>query len=129
MRGKKSVAYAPFPRARYRRTRAVRNGWIARRDGWSPPVGRPSLCECGRSAWRGPHPDYKLGSIQRIDRATGATTTLYTECDGHKLSAPNDIVFDKDGGFYFTDLGKRYARHRDHGGLYYALPDGSKIVS
>ena len=32
------------------------------------------------------------------------------------------------GGFYFTDLGKRYARHRDHGGLYYALPDGSKIT-
>ena len=42
--------------------------------------------------------------------------------------APNDLVFDKAGGFYFTDLGKRYARHRDHGGLYYALPDGSKIV-
>jgi gluconolactonase len=37
-------------------------------------------------------------------------------------------VFDKQGGFYFTDLGKRYARHRDHGGVYYALPDGSKIV-
>ena len=53
---------------------------------------------------------------------------LYTECDGHKLSAPNDLVFDKQGGFYFTDLGKRYARHRDHGGVYYALPDGSKII-
>ena len=53
---------------------------------------------------------------------------LYSECNGHKLSAPNDIVFDREGGFYFTDLGKRYAHHRDHGGLYYALPDGSKIV-
>jgi gluconolactonase len=77
---------------------------------------------------QGPHPDYKSGSIQRIDRTTGAATTLYTECNGHKLSAPNDLVFDKAGGMYFTDLGKRYARHRDHGGLYYALPDGSKIV-
>ena len=47
---------------------------------------------------------------------------------GHKLSAPNDLVFDRQGGFYFTDLGKRYAHQRDHGGLYYALPDGSKIV-
>ena len=37
-------------------------------------------------------------------------------------------MFDKQGGFYFTDLGKRHARHRDHGGLYYALPDGSKIT-
>ena len=36
-------------------------------------------------------------------------------------------MFDKQGGFYFTDLGKRYAHHRDNGGLYYALPDGSKI--
>ena len=40
----------------------------------------------------------------------------------------NDIVFDRDGGFYFTDLGKRFAHHRDHGGLYYALPDGSNIT-
>ncbi len=37
-------------------------------------------------------------------------------------------MFDKQGGFYFTDLGKRLPRHRDNGGLYYALPDGSKIV-
>jgi gluconolactonase len=82
----------------------------------------------GSSMGQGPHPDYKHGSIQRLDRSTGAAKTLYIECDGHKLSAPNDLVFDKQGGFYFTDLGKRYARHRDHGGVYYALPDGSKIV-
>ena len=77
---------------------------------------------------RAPHPDYKDGSIQRLDAKTGEAKTLYIECDGHKLSAPNDLVFDKQGGFYFTDLGKRYARHRDHGGVYYALPDGSKIT-
>ena len=59
---------------------------------------------------------------------TGEAKTLYTEVGGHKLSAPNDIVFDTQGGFYFTDLGKRYARHRDHGGIYYALPDGSKVT-
>jgi gluconolactonase len=76
----------------------------------------------------GPSPDYKGGSIQRIDPKTGDTKVLYTHCGPHKLSAPNDIVFDKQGGFYFTDLGKRYARNRDHGGLYYALPDGSKIT-
>ena len=82
----------------------------------------------GTSMGQGPHPDYQGGSIQRIDPHTGACTTLYTTCNGHKLSAPNDLVFDAQGGFYFTDLGKRYARHRDHGGVYYALPDGSKIV-
>jgi gluconolactonase len=82
----------------------------------------------GKSMGQGPHPDYKHGSIQRLDRTTGEARTLYTECDGHKLSAPNDLVFDTSGGFYFTDLGKRYARHRDHGGIYYARPDGSKIT-
>src|SRR3954454_20983352 len=42
----------------------------------------------------GPAPDYKNGSIQRIDPQTGDTRVLYSECAGHKLSAPNDIVFD-----------------------------------
>ena len=82
----------------------------------------------GHSMGVGPHPDYKYGYIQRIDPKNGEATVLYTEVDGNRLSAPNDLVFDTHGGFYFTDLGKRYARHRDHGGVYYALPDGSKIV-
>src|SRR5579862_3991191 len=84
----------------------------------------------GTPSWMstGPAPDYKGGSIQRIDPKTGATRTLYSECNGHKLSAPNDLVFDKAGGFYFTDLGKRYAHQRDNGGLYYALPDGSRVT-
>lgn len=81
----------------------------------------------GSSMGQGPAEDYVHGSIQRLDAATGAAKTLYTHCDGHKLSAPNDLVFDEHGGFYFTDLGKRYARHRDHGGLYYAMPDGSSV--
>ena len=70
----------------------------------------------GTSMSQGAHAGYKGGSIQRLDARTGEFKTLYAECDGHKLSAPNDLVFDKQGGFYFTDLGKRYARHRDHGG-------------
>ena len=99
------------------------------------PDGALYLCNNGGSRYvegssmgQGPHPDYKHGSIERLDAKTGEAKVLYIECDGHKLSAPNDLVFDKQGGFYFTDLGKRYARHRDHGGVYYALPDGSKIV-
>src|SRR3954451_4325638 len=76
-----------------------------------------------------PAADYKHGSIQRIDLRTGETKTLYTECNGHRLSAPNDIVFDRQGGFYFTDLGKRFAYHRDNGGLYYGFPDGAQSVA
>ena len=82
----------------------------------------------GHSMGLGPHPDYKFGSVARIDPKTGEAKLLYNEVDGHLLSAPNDIVFDTEGGFYFTDLGKRYPRHRDNGGVYYAFPDGSKIV-
>lgn len=44
-----------------------------------------------------------------------------------KLRGPNDLVFDKSGGFWFTDFGKGFARTRDRGGLYYAKPDGSLI--
>ena len=99
------------------------------------PDGALHVCNNGGAVYEttpsflstGPALDYKGGSIQRIDPKTGETKTLYSECNGHKLSAPNDLVFDKQGGFYFTDLGKRYARHRDHGGVYYALSDGSKV--
>ena len=72
--------------------------------------------------------DYTTGRIERIDIATGAVTRLYDACDGHKLSGPNDIVFDAHGGFYFTDLGKHFDHHTDAGGLFYALPDGSSIT-
>src|SRR5256714_3318655 len=76
----------------------------------------------------GPSQDYQCGYIQRIDPRTGETRILYSQCGGHKLSAPNDIVFDRQGGFYFTDLGKRRARDRDHGGPFYALPRRSQVV-
>lgn len=82
----------------------------------------------GHSMGLGPHPDYRYGYIQRIDPNTGEAAVLYKEVDGRPLSAPNDLVFDRDGGFYFTDMGKRHPRHRDNGGVYYALPDGSKVV-
>ena len=82
----------------------------------------------GSSMGVGPLESYAGGWIERIDAKSGDTRKLYTEAGGNRLSAPNDLVFDEHGGFYFTDLGKRYARHRDHGGLYYALPNGSKVV-
>jgi len=68
------------------------------------------------------------GSIQRVDLGTGAVTTLYEECDGHPLRAPNDIVFDTAGGFWFTDHGAREARTSDRTGVYYAKADGSAIT-
>lgn len=72
--------------------------------------------------------DYSGGRIERIDPETGAVHTLYDACDGHNLCGPNDLVFDRHGGFYFTDLGKTRARTRDHGGVFYARADGSAIT-
>jgi gluconolactonase len=74
-----------------------------------------------------PSADYKGGSIQRVNLSTGKVETLYTECNGHKLVGPNDLVFDGHGGFYFTDLGKVFDRNLALGGLYYAKADGSMI--
>ncbi len=72
--------------------------------------------------------DYTGGRIERIDIASGEVTRLYDNFDGHKLSGPNDIVFDADGeGFWFTDLGKVRDTGHDHGGLYWARTDGSEI--
>lgn len=50
----------------------------------------------------GPAPDYETGRIERIDQ-DGNVRCLYTSCDGLPLSAPNDLVFDAEGNFYFTD--------------------------
>jgi gluconolactonase len=73
-------------------------------------------------------PNFEGGWIERVDLDSGAVTRLYSECDGHRLRSPNDIVFDAAGGFWFTDLGKQRARDVDRGGLYYAQPDGSSII-
>jgi gluconolactonase len=72
-------------------------------------------------------PDYTGGRIERVNLETGASDVLYAECDGIPLRGPNDIVFDRNGGFWFTDLGKTRARDRDLGAVYYAQPDGSFI--
>lgn len=73
------------------------------------------------------HRDYQGGSIERIDLSTGKVERLYDSCDGVKLAGPNDIVFDKDGGMWFSDLGVDTGEAELHGGIYYAKPDGSGI--
>jgi gluconolactonase len=70
---------------------------------------------------------YIGGRVQRVDLSTGAVTDLYSECDGNLLRAPNDLVFDAHGGFWFTDHGIRHGRSKDRTGIYYARADGSAI--
>ena len=75
-----------------------------------------------------PPPSYSGGSIQRVDLKTGAFTTLYDTCDGRPLNSPNDLVFDDQGGFWFTCYGQSDGEVRRLGALYYAKADGSKIT-
>jgi gluconolactonase len=61
------------------------------------------------------------GSIQRVDLDTGAVTTLYDHCESRPLVAPNDLVFDPSGAFWFTDYGS--------GTVHRAASDGSSITA
>src|SRR3546814_14716375 len=76
------------------------------------PDGKLYCCNNGGFGWveadgllipHGTAADYAGGSIQRIDIASGAVETLYTEAAGAPLCGPNDIVFAAHGGFWFTD--------------------------
>jgi len=71
--------------------------------------------------------DYVTGRIERVDLETGEVRVLYDSCGGRQLKGPNDIVFDREGGFWFTDLGKGRDRDWDRSGLYYATIDGKHI--
>ncbi len=101
------------------------------------PDGALYVCNNGGFEWHeepgmlrpiGTPAHYAGGRIERVDPKTGACRVLYERCGEHRLKGPNDIVFDRAGGFYFTDLGKTRPRDRDQGGVYYALADGSRIV-
>jgi len=100
------------------------------------PDGRCYICNNGGFRWTddetGLRPilqadDYSGGRIERVDLATGAIETLYTRSDQAPLRGPNDLVFDRHGGFYFTDLGKARQRDTDRGAVCYARADGSMI--
>lgn len=77
---------------------------------------------------KGPSDDYISGSIERVDLATGAVTTLYKSTPDMPLLTPDDIVFDKKrGGFWFTDTGLQYPDHIKKGGLYFGTIDGAPL--
>lgn len=100
------------------------------------PDGRCYVCNSGGFSWferngllmPGPPPaGHGGGYIQVVDLASGRAEILYESAGDLVLRGPNDIVFDADGGFWFTDHGKFHKRSRDRGSVFYALPDGSSI--
>jgi len=100
------------------------------------PDGHCYVCNNGGFSWRtddgfsrptGPAAGYRGGSIQRVDLASGTVQTLYTECEGQPLHGPNDLVFDADGHFWFTDFGKVFEDRLMRGAVYHASTDGRTI--
>lgn len=59
------------------------------------------------------------GSVARVDLASGATKTLYTQVNGRDLGRLDDVVFDEWGDMWITDLSEN--------ALYWARTDGSEI--
>jgi gluconolactonase len=92
------------------------------------PDGAIYVCNSGGRSKEGKTGPQVRGRIERVDLATGKFERVYDSVDGHPLSAPNDLVFDRAGGFWFTDFGATYARRRDLSGVYYAAPDGSRVT-
>jgi gluconolactonase len=91
--------------------------WIKSPDGWLLPFGQAD--------------DYSGGRIERVNLSTGRSERVYEKVQTHQgergLRGPNDLVFDSQGGFWFTDLGKARPREIDRGGLYYANATGSLL--
>ncbi len=84
--------------------------------------------ERGGKLYPGGEPDdYGGGRIERVDLETGEVEIVYTHAGDLPLRGPNDLVFDRDGGFWFTDHGKHTERQRDVTGVFYAKADGSFI--
>ena len=71
-------------------------------------------------------PNFKTGSIARV--SNGQISTLYAAFNGMPLRSPDDLVFDKNGNFWFTDWGKLRPTDRDVTGIYYAQADGKSIT-
>lgn len=102
------------------------------------PDGKCYICNNGGFSWaplRGmmmpgapSAAEYIGGSIQRIDLQSGRIETLATACGEHPLKGPNDLVFDRQGGLWFSDLGKRRARDLDVGAVYYMKPGTSEVI-
>ncbi|MGB7452334.1 MAG: SMP-30/gluconolactonase/LRE family protein [Lysobacterales bacterium] len=93
---------------------------------------------------------YEGGRIERVDISSAAPQVedLYRTCYkgfdnmgfGKRkpkevkdfkpvgLRGPDDLVFDKSGGFWISDFGKQRPRNADVTGIYYATADGQNIT-
>jgi gluconolactonase len=103
------------------------------------PDGKLYVCNNGGLAWRRapdghvvirsqPPEHYHGGWIERVDLRSGFVERLHEKVNGEPLSSPNDLVFDRHGGYWFTDTGKTVGRQRHVSSIYYAPADGSEPI-
>lgn len=75
----------------------------------------------------GPQPaSYSGGRVERVDLSTAKVERLFDAVGTERLKGPNDLVFDRQGGFYFTDLGKIRPHDLDWGGVFYVPSVGAE---
>ncbi|MBM3346478.1 MAG: SMP-30/gluconolactonase/LRE family protein [Betaproteobacteria bacterium] len=74
-----------------------------------------------------PPTNYTGGRIEVVNPDTGRFERLYDRCDGEPLNGPNDLAFDADGNFWFTDYCKMPRNPDDRPCIYWARSDGSEI--
>jgi gluconolactonase len=89
-------------------------GWryTSEANGWRRPLGQSD----------------QPGWIERVHLQTGRIERLFERCGDLELQSPNDLVFDRSGGFYFTDHGKRRPRTWGVTSVFYAKPETGEIV-
>jgi gluconolactonase len=90
---------------------------------------------------------YEGGRIERVNIQTGELESLHRSCskgwdnagfgvrdpkavnfpDPVSLRGPDDLVFDKSGGYWISDFGKQRPRDADVTGIFYVDADGNSI--
>lgn len=108
----------------------------------SPTTGELLTVKSGKAAkvadFEGPvgakfHKDGRLfmtdlsGVINAYDPATGKSSTIVDSYNGKPLNGLNDLVFDKDGGLYFTEPMGSSATH-PVGRVFYLPPNSTEPV-
>jgi gluconolactonase len=100
------------------------------------PDGNLYVTNDGGFAWDGENPnvpagradDYETGRIERI-YPDGRVERVYGEYEGQPLGGPNDLVFDQEGNFYFTDPGNSpHGAPLASGRVFYATLDGKSLT-
>jgi gluconolactonase len=97
------------------------------------PDGALYLCNNGGFRWAdedgqlvpiGRSDDYSGGRIERVDASSGEVRVLHRLTQRGALSGPNDLVFDSEGGLWFTELGHVAEDSIERGAVCYAPAGG-----